>query len=60
MSSEQLTEYEEAARVATGGDGGLSHEDGLGCARGIFACAVLQIIALSAGAMCFGLCWLLR
>jgi hypothetical protein len=61
MGTAQLLTCEEAVRgEAGGGDGGLSHEDGLGCARGMVVCAVLEILALSAGAMCLGLYWLLR
>jgi hypothetical protein len=61
FSSEQLPKYAEATREETAGcEGRLADEAGLGCARGICVGAVLQIIALSAGAMCFGLYWILR
>ena len=59
MGSVKLPQGEHVVRGETaGGDGRLSHDDGLGCARGIVAGT--QIMVLSAGAMCLGLYWLLR
>ena len=61
MGSVKLLQGKDAVRGETaGGDGRLSHDDGLGCARGMVASAVLQVMVLSAGAMCLGLYWLLR
>lgn len=60
-SGEQLASHEEAARVETVADGlRLYNKDRLGCARGILACAVLQMLVLFAGAMCWGLYSILR
>jgi hypothetical protein len=60
LSNEQLPNYEEGEkRGACGSEERLAGELGLGCARGICIGAVLQIIALSVGAMCLGCYWFL-
>ena len=55
MISEQLANLGNPAEMGVAGDG-----RGLGCARGICACAILQIIVLFAGALCWCLYSFLR
>ena len=55
MITEQLAIQDNVAGLGTRIDGQC--EDRLGCARGILAGVILQVIVISAGAMCW---WFLR
>jgi hypothetical protein len=60
MMTEQLANHNNVAGLDTQINGDGQCEDRLGCARGILAGVILQVIVISAGAMCWCLYWHLR